>query len=138
MALISVVLERTLYARLYGASELDQVLFTIGLIFMSVAAVRYLWGPLPQPMHLPAMLSGQVDLGFRSFPTYRSFLIVVGFVLIGLLWLLVERTNFGAQLRAAVDNRRMAESIGIDTRRLFSLCLRTGLRTGSTGRRTWC
>jgi branched-chain amino acid transport system permease protein len=69
MALISVVFERTLYARLYGASELDQVLFTIGLIFMSVAAVRYLWGPLPQPVHLPAMLSGQVDLGFRSFPT---------------------------------------------------------------------
>src|SRR6516162_10183592 len=87
MALISVVLERTLYARLYGAGELDQVLFTIGLIFMSVAVVRYLWGPLPQPVHLPAMLSGQVDLGFRSFPTYRSFLILVGFILIALLWL---------------------------------------------------
>ena len=53
VALVSVVLERTLYARLYGASELEQVLFTIGLIFMSVAIVRYLWGPLPQPVHLP-------------------------------------------------------------------------------------
>src|ERR1700693_5891409 len=59
-ALISVVLERPLYARLYGASELEQVLFTIGLIFMSVAIVRYLWGPLPQPLRLPPVLSGQL------------------------------------------------------------------------------
>jgi branched-chain amino acid transport system permease protein len=118
---------------LYGASELEQVLFTIGLIFMSVAIVRYLWGPLPQPIKLPAALSGQLDLGFRSFPMYRSFLIVVGFVLIALLFLGVERTNFGAQLRAAVDNRRMAESIGIDTRRLFSLTFALGSGLAALG-----
>jgi branched-chain amino acid transport system permease protein len=133
MALLSVVLERTLYARLYGAGELDQVLFTIGLIFMSVAVVRYLWGPSPQPVHLPDALSGQIDLGIRSFPTYRTFLIVVGLLLIALLWLGVERTNFGAQLRAAVDNRRMAESIGIDTRRLFSLAFALGSGLAALG-----
>ena len=77
VALLSVVLERTLYARLYGAGELEQVLFTIGLVFMAVAVVRKLWGPLPQPITVPAALSGQIDLGFRSFPTYRSFLIAV-------------------------------------------------------------
>jgi branched-chain amino acid transport system permease protein len=127
VACLSVVLERTLYARLYGAGELEQVLFTIGLIFMSVAIVRYLWGPLPQPITLPAALSGQLDVGFRTF------LIVVGFVLIALLWLGVERTNFGAQLRAAVDNRRMAESIGIDTRRLFSLAFALGSGLAALG-----
>jgi branched-chain amino acid transport system permease protein len=132
MALLSVVLERTLYARLYGGSELDQVLFTIGLIFMSVAVVRYLWGPLPQPVHLPHALSGQLDFGFRTFPTYRSFLIAVGF-LIALLWVGIERTRFGAQLRAAVDNRRMAESIGIDTRRLFSLAFALGSGLAALG-----
>jgi branched-chain amino acid transport system permease protein len=128
IALISVVLERTLYARLYGASELDQVLFTIGLIFMSVALVRWFWGPLPQPIHLPAILSGQLDVGFRTFPMYRAFLILVGFILFG-----IERTNFGAQLRAAVDNRRMAESIGIDTRRLFSLAFALGSGLAALG-----
>jgi branched-chain amino acid transport system permease protein len=133
IALISVVLERTLYARLYGASELDQVLFTIGLIFMSVALVRWFWGPLPQPIHLPAILSGQLDVGFRTFPMYRAFLIVVGFILIALLWFGIERTNFGAQLRAAVDNRRMAESIGIDTRRLFSLAFALGSGLAALG-----
>ena len=133
VALVSMVLERCLYARLYGASELDQVLFTIGLIFMSVAAVRFLWGPLPQPITLPPSLSGQLDLGFRTFPMYRSFLIVVGFALILALWLGVERTNFGAKLRAAVDNRRMAESVGIDTARLFSLTFALGSGLAALG-----
>src|ERR1700761_4631727 len=77
VALLSVALERSLYARLYGAGELEQVLFTIGLVFMSVAIVRKLWGPLPQPITVPALLSGQINLGFRSFPTYRTFLIGV-------------------------------------------------------------
>ena len=133
LALIGVVLERTLYSRLYGASELEQVLFTIGLIFMSVAIVRYLWGPLPQPVTLPAALNGQIDLGFRSFPVYRSFMIGVGFVLIAALWLGIERTDFGARLRATVDNRRMAESVGIDTRLLFSLTFALGSGLAALG-----
>src|SRR3981081_74267 len=75
VALVSAVLERTLYARLYGAGELEQVLFTIGLIFMAGAVVRELFGPIPLPVHPPAMLSGQFDLGFRTVPMYRTFLI---------------------------------------------------------------
>ena len=126
VGLASTVLERGLYSRLYGAGELEQVLFTIGLVFMSVALVRYVWGPLPQRMTLPAMLSGQIDLGFRTFPVYRTFLIGVSFVLVVALWLGIERTNFGAQIRAAVDNRRMAESLGINTRRLFTLTFALG------------
>jgi branched-chain amino acid transport system permease protein len=133
VALLSVVLERTLYARLYGAGELEQVLFTIGLVFMAVAVVRKIWGSLPQPITLPAALSGQIDLGFRSFPTYRSFLIAFSLVLILLLWLGIERTNFGARLRAAVDNRRMAESLGINTSRLFTLTFALGSGLAALG-----
>ena len=133
VALLSMPLERTLYVRLYGAGELEQVLFTIGLVFMSVAVVRKLWGPLPQPIALPAMLSGQIDFGFRAFPTYRTFLIGIGFVLILLLWLGVDRTNFGARLRAAVDNRRMAESLGINTSRLFTLTFALGSGLAALG-----
>jgi branched-chain amino acid transport system permease protein len=133
VALLSVVLERSLYARLYNAGELEQVLFTIGLVFMSVAVVRKLWGPLPQPIALPAALSGQIDLGFRSFPTYRSFLIAFSLTLTLLLWLGIERTKFGARLRAAVDNRRMAESLGIDTSRLFTLSFALGSGLAALG-----
>lgn len=133
VALLSVVLERLLYARLYDAGELEQVLFTIGLVFMAVAAVRKLWGPLPQPITLPAALSGQINLGFRTFPTYRSFLIAFSLTLILLLWLGIERTNFGARLRAAVDNRRMAESLGINTSRLFTLSFALGSGLAALG-----
>lgn len=121
-----VILERLLYRRLYGGDELDQVLLTIGLIFMSVATAKFIWGPLAQPMHPPSYLSGQLDLGFREFPAYRSFLIVAGAVLVTLLWLGLERTRFGARVRAAVDNRRMAQSIGINTARLFTLTFALG------------
>ena len=76
-------------------------------------------GTLQQPLQPPQWLSGPVDLGFRSCPAYRSFLILCGAVLVTVLWLAVERTRFGARLRAAVDNPRMAQSVGIDTSRLF-------------------
>jgi branched-chain amino acid transport system permease protein len=133
VALVSAVLERTLYARLYGAGELEQVLFTIGLIFMAGAIARKLFGPIPLPMHPPAILSGQFNLGFRTVPTYRGFLIVVSFVLILSLWLGIERTNFGARLRAAVDNRRMAEAIGIDTALLFTVTFALGSGLAALG-----
>jgi branched-chain amino acid transport system permease protein len=133
VAALSVVLERSLYARLYDAGELEQVLFTIGLVFMAVAVVRKIWGPLPQPIAVPAVLSGEIDLGFRHFPTYRSFLIAFSLALSLILWLGLERTKFGAMLRAAVDNRRMAESLGINTRRLFSLSFALGSGLAALG-----
>jgi branched-chain amino acid transport system permease protein len=130
---VSVPLERVLYRRFYGGDELDQVLLTVGLIFMSVAAAKFLWGPLSQPFHPPPALSGQINLGFREFPTYRSFLIAAGAVLVTLLWLGLERTQFGAQIRAAVDNRRMAQSIGINTSRLFTLTFALGSGLAALG-----
>jgi branched-chain amino acid transport system permease protein len=133
VALVSAILERTLYTRLYGAGELEQVLFTIGLIFMAGAAAQKLFGPDPLPIRVPAMLSGQLDLGFRTVPMYRAFLIGVSFVLILSLWLGIERTNFGARLRASVDNRRMAESAGIDTGLLFTLTFALGSGLAALG-----
>jgi len=125
-ALGSLLVERLLYRRFYGGDELDQVLLTMGLVFMSVASVTYFWGPLQQPMRAPAWLSGAVDLGFRSFPAYRAFLIVCGAVLVTVLWLALERSRFGMRIRAAVDNLRMAQSVGINTSRLFSLTFALG------------
>lgn len=131
--LLGVVLERTLYSRLYGSTELNQVLFTIGLIFIATAGARWIWGPLSQPLRPPSYLQGELDLWFRSFPAYRSFLIVAGAVLVTLLWLGLERTRFGAQVRAAVDNRRMAQSVGINTTRLFTLTFALGSALAGLG-----
>jgi branched-chain amino acid transport system permease protein len=120
VAILGFVLERTLYQRLYGTSDFDQVLFSIGLIYVSIAVVRYFWGPLTQPMRAPAYLKGIITVGGFEFPTYRLFLIGFSIVVIAALWLTLERSRFGAQIRAAVDNRRMAQSLGVNTARLFA------------------
>ena len=126
VAAASVVLEKLLYSRLYGAAELEQVLFTIGLIFMSVAVARLIFGTLQQPVLLPDYLKGQFALFGRTFPAYRVFLIGFSAVMIAALWFGIERTLWGAMVRAAVDNRAMAQSIGINTKRLFTMTFAIG------------
>jgi branched-chain amino acid transport system permease protein len=119
VALASVVLERLLYSRLYAEGELAQVLFCIGLIFVSMALARLVYGNLAAPVFLPEYLRGQVQILGRDFPTYRVFLIIFSAIMIATLWFSVERTRWGAMVRAAVDHRAMAQSVGINTKRLF-------------------
>ena len=125
-AALSVVLERTLYRRLYRAGELDQVLFTIGLIFIFIACAILVVGPESQTLQLPAELGGQLNLGFMQYRTYSIFLIVVGLLIAIGISLVFERTRIGAQIRATVDNRRMTESLGIDVDRLFTITFAFG------------
>jgi branched-chain amino acid transport system permease protein len=133
VALASLPIERLLYRRLYGGDELDQVLLTMGLVFMSGAAAQYLFGALQQPLRLPSSLSGGLSLGFGEVPLYDALLIVSGAALVTALWIGVERSRFGAKIRAAVDNLRMAQSIGIDTSRLFSLTFALGSGLAALG-----
>jgi len=129
----SIPFERYLYRRLYKASDLEQVLLTIGLAFMAIAVFTYFYGPIPKSVPLPSWLQGDVNLGFRTFPSYRAFLIVLGAALIAVLWLAFEKTNIGAKIRAAVDNRRMAESVGINVDRLFTLTFALGSGLAALG-----
>ncbi len=132
-AAVGVVLERTLYRRLYGASHLDQVLFSIGLVFMSIATANYFFGSQQQPLQLPEALRGQFNLPGIDIGVYRLFLVVIGLaVAAGLQWMLV-RTRFGAELRAAVDNPRAARGLGIDVDRVFSTAFALGSALGGLG-----
>ena len=133
VAAFSVAVERLLYVHLYGASELDQVLMTVGINFLVVAGLTLAFGPNVLPTRLPPSLASSIDLGFRSFETYRLVVFAVGIVVIGGLWLAFERTNLGAQLRAAVDNRTMTQAIGIDVPRLFSIAFATGSGLAALG-----
>ena len=130
---ISVPFERLLYRRLYKATDLEQVLLTIGLAFMAIATFTYFYGPIPKSVPLPHWLEGDINLGFRAFPSYRAFLVIVGAVLVTVLWYAFERTNIGARIRAAVDNRRMAESVGINVDRLFTLTFAVGSGLAALG-----
>jgi branched-chain amino acid transport system permease protein len=133
VALVAVALERTLYARLYRAGELDQVLLTIGLVFVMTALVTLGVGPESQRVVLPVWLDGQTDLGFLEYRTYSLALIAAGTLLMVALWLGFERTRIGARIRAAVDNRRMAESVGVDVGRLFTLTFALGSGLAAVG-----
>ena len=133
-ALAGVALERTLYRRLYGASHLDQVLFSIGLVFVAMSAAHYFFGAQQQPLHLPEMLSGQFHLpGGLDVGVYRLFLIVVGLLLAAALQWLVAGTRFGARLRACVDNPRAARGMGIDVDRVFVLTFALGSALAGLG-----
>jgi branched-chain amino acid transport system permease protein len=130
---VSIAFERLLYSRLYRATELDQVLFTIGLVFFMIASVTLVIGPENQQLMLPDWLQGQLNLGIVHYRTYSIFLIVVGTAIVIGLWLGFERTRMGAQIRAAVDNRRMAESLGINIDRLFMLTFAFGSGMAAIG-----
>ena len=108
-AALGVLLERTLYVHLYDRSPLDQVLFTIGLVFMAVAAADYVIGSQQQLIYLPPMLSGRLHFGALDIGVYRLFLIVVCAVLVAILHYIVTWTRFGSRLRAAVDDQRSEE-----------------------------
>jgi len=132
-AALSIILEQSLYRRLYRAGELDQVLLTIGLIFIFMATLTILVGPQSQPLQLPPELRGQINLGFMRYRTYSVFLIGVGVLIVVAIWLAFERTRIGAQIRATVDNRRMAESLGINVDRLFTITFAFGSGMAALG-----
>jgi branched-chain amino acid transport system permease protein len=133
VALLSLTIERLFFVRLYTAPELDQVLLTVGLAFIGIAALNLFFGPDPLPSRLPPSLAANVDLGIRTFQVYRIAIVVLGLLLMLALWLVFERTSFGAKLRAAVDNRGMAEAIGINVDRLFSAAFALGCALAAFG-----
>lgn len=120
-ALLGAVMEALLYRRMYNKPHLDQVLFSIGLTFMAVASVDYFVGSTQQLVQLPEFLKGRTELldGALGMGHYRLSIIVVCAVLAVVLQLLLVRTRFGAQLRASVDNQRVAAGMGIHVNKIF-------------------
>jgi branched-chain amino acid transport system permease protein len=125
-AAIGLVLERLLYQRLYARSHLDQVLFSIGLVFMAVAAVDFAMGSQQQLIQLPPWLQGRIDVLGVQVGLYRSFIILVCGLLVVALQLVLTRTRFGSRLRAAVDDPRVARGLGINVGAIFAATFAVG------------
>ena len=130
---VSVFIERAFFVHLYSAPDLDQVLLTLGLCFLVIGVLTSYFGPNVYPTMLPSYLQGSVNLGFRDFEIYRLVVAVISALIIAALWLGFERTNLGAQLRAAVDNRTMTQATGINVPRLFSLTFALGSGLAALG-----
>jgi branched-chain amino acid transport system permease protein len=118
-AALGLVLEPTLYRRLYGKPHFDQVLFSIGLAFMSVAALDFMMGSTQQNIRLPEFLRGRTEIGGVGMGHYRLMVIVVCAVLAVGIQLILSKTRFGSRLRAAVDDQRVASGLGINVNRVF-------------------
>jgi branched-chain amino acid transport system permease protein len=125
-AAASVVLERVFFRRFYRASELDQCLLTIGIVFVSIAGAAYIYGTDEQSLQLPSYLNGSMSFMGLSFAYYRMFLIGTALLITVILVATVETTRFGAQVRAAVNNQRMARGLGIDVDNLFAITFALG------------
>jgi branched-chain amino acid transport system permease protein len=132
-ALAGLLLERVLYRYLYRRSHLDQVLATIGLTFMAIAAASYYFGPMQQPLQVPKFLSGQISVLGVDLNIYRGFLLAVGAALTVALTLALERTQFGASVRAAVDRPRVAEALGIRVGLVFQITFAVGCGLAGLG-----
>jgi branched-chain amino acid transport system permease protein len=118
-AALGAVLEPTLYRPLYRRPHLDQVLFSIGLVFMAVATVDFFYGATQQFVRLPDYLKGRFEVGGVGIGVYRLFIIVVCGLLTVALELIMAKTRFGSQLRAAVDDPRVASGMGINVNVVF-------------------
>jgi branched-chain amino acid transport system permease protein len=125
-ALVSVVLERLFFRRFYNASELSQCLLTIGIVFVSIAGAAYIYGTDVQSVQLPRYLVGSLNVLGTDFPIYRLFLIGIALLITVLLGVTIESTRFGAQVRAAVNNQRMARGLGINVDGLFAVTFALG------------
>ena len=125
-ALVSVLLERIFFRRLYHAGELDQVLLTIGLVFISVAGAAYFFGTVLQPVQLPDYLRKPMMFLGVQLETYRLVLVAIALAITGLLVGALEYTRFGARVRAAVDNQRTARGLGINVDGLFAVAFALG------------
>ncbi len=125
-AAASVLLERVFFRRFYNANELEQCLLTIGIVFVSIAGAAYIYGTDQQPVQLPTFLRGSIAFMGLDLAVYRIFLIVTALLITILLVVTVETTRFGAQVRAAVNNHRMARGLGIDVDRLFAMTFALG------------
>src|SRR5262249_49141831 len=127
------VLERTLYVHLYTRSHLDQVLFTIGLVFMAVAAGDYAMGSRPQFVQIPSYLPGQFNIFGVRIGRYRLMIIVLCGLLTIALQLILGKTRFGSRLRAAVDDQRVARGLGINVGAVFGLTFAFGSGLAALG-----
>jgi branched-chain amino acid transport system permease protein len=125
-ALIGVALERTLYVHVYSKTHLEQVLFSIGLVFMSVAAVDYVMGSQQQFVSIPSYLQGQINLFGVGIGRYRLLIILICGLLTVALQFLLARTRFGSRLRAAVDDARVAGGLGINVNAVFAITFAFG------------
>jgi branched-chain amino acid transport system permease protein len=131
--LLGALLEVTVLRHLYRRTELQQVLFTIGLTFLFVATANLLAGPEVQLIPLPPALSQAVDLGIRTLPAQRLLVIATGVLVVLAAFLILNKSRFGVWLRATVDNTAAASALGIPVQLVYVTTFAVGAALAGLG-----
>jgi len=132
VAFFGIAIQRLCLARLYK-EELPQALLTLGFLFMVADVAFWIWGGDPVLVPEPAMLEGSIEIAGIGYPAYRLFLIVLGLVVALGLWAFLERTKFGAVIRAGMDDEEMVRGIGINVPLVFTLVFALGAGLAAAG-----
>jgi branched-chain amino acid transport system permease protein len=127
IGLLGIAVDAVAIRRLANEGHVYQILFLVGFVLVMQEVVSLIWGPNPISVDVPTALSGGFPLGNVSFPYYRIFLVAVSFVIIVAVWVTLERTKYGAIIRAGIDDAAMVECIGINMRRIFTLVFGIGV-----------
>jgi branched-chain amino acid transport system permease protein len=130
---ISLPVERFLIRRFYRRSELDQMLVTIGVMFVCIAMANIVFDSGITALALPEFMNGSVDLGHRTVQTHRVVVMALGLIVLGALWLVVERSSFGIRVRASVDNASTAQAVGINTAMIYAIAFASGAALAALG-----
>ena len=138
MAVVAVVMialpvEFLLIRSVYKRSQLDQALLTIGVMFVGIALANLAFGSTLKTLTLPSYLSGAIDIGFRYIPAQRILVVAIGVFVPLALWLLLEKTRFGNNVRATVDNAGMAAAVGVDTKLVYMIAFAIGAGLAALG-----
>jgi branched-chain amino acid transport system permease protein len=133
VGLIALPIERILIRLFYRRDELDQMLVTIGLMFVAIAGANLFFGSSLTSVPLPEAFNGTVDLGFRSIPRHRLIVVATGLIVVTVLWLTVDRSSFGIRVRAAVDNAPIARAVGINTTAIYAATFALGAALAALG-----
>ena len=133
VAAVALPIERGLIRRFYQRPEIDQMLLTIGVMFVVIALCNMAFGSGLTALRLPNFLQGSVDFGGRSIPRHRLAVMALGAVVLAVLWFSVDRSSFGIRVRAAVDNAPIARAVGIDTTRIYAITFAAGAGLAALG-----
>lgn len=133
VAIAAVPIERWLIRRFYRRPEIDQMLLTIGVMFVVIAVCNLVFGSGLTALKLPQVMTGSVSFGERTIPRHRIVVMVLGLVVLAMLWFSVERSSFGIKVRAAVDNAPIARAVGIDTAHIYAVTFAAGAGLAALG-----
>lgn len=133
VAVAALPIERWLIRRFYRRPEMDQMLVTIGLMFVMIALATLVFGSGTTNLKLPEAMLGTVDLGSRSIPRHRLWVMGLGVAVLAVLWLSVEKSSFGIRVRASVDNAAIAQAMGINTTRIYAIAFAAGAGLAALG-----